>query len=180
VPVAVFADRHQMTVQTFQPDLSVRADQDSSTIWLDLTVAEHSDRLVISGRLTASTAVRVDAVLQRLETGCRRLDVDLDGVLIADSDGVAPILAAGRRRSAARLPPLRITATSPAVRRVLRQLTALQPGVGGGEEPQGLIQVGPRAVSAGDASPCSRGQQGPTSSCHLKGVAGDPADRMGI
>lgn len=76
-------------------------------------------RLRCSGELDHVEGRRLEAILERLERLPTPVTVSLRDVTFCDSQGVAPLFEASRRRSANHLPPLHVTDVSAAVGRVL-------------------------------------------------------------
>jgi anti-anti-sigma regulatory factor len=105
----------------------VIASRRSSKVRLDLTCGADSDVLDVGGVLDLATAGRLDATLRRLDELYRPLNVSLAEVSFADSTGMEPLRASYLRRKASGQPALRITATSAAVRLVLRYLPLESP-----------------------------------------------------
>jgi anti-anti-sigma regulatory factor len=98
-----------------------------SKVQLDLTCGADSDALDVGGVLDLATAGRLDATLRRLDELYRPLNVSLAKVSFADSTGLEPLRASYLRRKSSGQPALRITATSAAVRLVLRYLPLESP-----------------------------------------------------
>jgi anti-anti-sigma regulatory factor len=93
-----------------------------SKVQLDLTCGADNDGLDVGGVLDLASAGRLHATLRRLDELYRPLNVSLAEVSFADSTGMEPLRASSLRLKASGQPGLRITATSSAVRLVLRYL----------------------------------------------------------
>jgi anti-anti-sigma regulatory factor len=91
-------------------------------VQLDLTCGADNDGLDVGGVLDLASAGRLHATFCRLDELYRPLHVSLAEVSFADSTGMEPLRASSLRLKASGQPGLRITATSSAVRLVLRYL----------------------------------------------------------
>jgi anti-anti-sigma factor len=86
---------------------------------LRLLLDRHGAEVTIAGQIDMAAAPDIDRLLASLDRLGAEIRVDLTRVSFLDTSGVEPLVEACRRRVALGLPPLLLTGTSPAARRLL-------------------------------------------------------------